>query len=596
MPTSWIDALKMRRVQFIRHPFFLLVAFMAAATSYLTWFGIGNQAEIHPEKLEYEAGYSYWISLDHLPPRGFTLKGDMADAPDRSPLRVSEDGKALPLPHAAYDEIASVGMGRYSHRDTGLYFSASDNSDPRANGRRYTIAYKIHLKRVAAFPILAVLALCAFLGSSGIRQKLIVFLRKCIKNEFVQIGAISALSVLVLVAALELFFRINSPFNSVAWPQRFDPRVGFYFEPNSEVRHTNYLDFWVRETTNSLGFLDSEPPPPNKDDCHVTFIGDSFVEAAQVPIARKFQRLVEDAEKKRHPDWRLVTSAFGYSGTGQLNQLPFYDRFAKKFSPKLVVLVFVGNDFSNNSAILEALRNGWHPDASPRVFARKDASGAFRLTRIDPQWRDKQLQMINTSQASIPLGALKYVHDRLKRYSYHYHWVWLQLTKRFPSLNSIEGPALEAQILDRVKQLGNDPALAPAFAGWDNRFVNMDNVFYEEHLPPLFAEALEATRFALQEFKRRADSDGFQLVVLAASQLTYYSPDKNNFAYNRLQQITRDLGIPLVDQYAFIVGHGGDPIDAQFKRDGHWTEKAHQWAAEATMEFLEKNKTICEKK
>jgi hypothetical protein len=30
-------------------------------------------------------------------------------------------------------------MGRFSHWGDGLHFSASDNSDPRTNGRSYTI-------------------------------------------------------------------------------------------------------------------------------------------------------------------------------------------------------------------------------------------------------------------------------------------------------------------------------------------------------------------------------------------------------------------------------------------------------------------------
>lgn len=585
----WLNRLK-------RHPFLLLAALLAVAISYLSWFGIGRHAEIPPGKLEYEAGYSYWVSLERLTPRGFSLKADMPDSPRRSSMQILEDGKALPMAHAEHSEIEKQGSGRYSHWDAGIFFSSSDNTDPRANGRHYTLTYRIYLKRAMAYPALACLAVFAFFSFRSNRQRLTAPIVNLFKHESVQVAAISVFTVVILLAIIEIIFRATSPFNSIAWPSRFDPKVGFYFDPGSEVRHTNYLDFWAQETTNSLGFLDKEPALPSVNDCHVTFIGDSFVEAAQVPIAKKIQTLVEDTEMKRHPEWHLVTSAFGYSGTGQLNQLPFYDRFAKNFAPKLVVLVFVSNDYANNSAILESLRNGWHPDAAPRVFARRDASGQFRLTSIDPQWQDKQLKSLQTSSSSPLLDPLLYLHKGLKKYSYLYHWVWFQLTLRFPSLNAMEGPLQEAQILERVRQLRSDPSQAPLLEGWEDRYVSLDGPFLEESLAPPFAEALEATRFALQEFKHRAESDGARLVVLATSQLTYYSGSKTPYGFLRLQQITKELDIPLVDQYGFIVQQGGNPADAQFKRDGHWTEQAHQWAADAIVQFLEKNPGICEKK
>jgi len=50
-----------------------------------------------------------------------------------------EDGKPLGPPHQMHDVIRNKGSGRYSHWGTVLYFSTSDNSDPRANGRAYSI-------------------------------------------------------------------------------------------------------------------------------------------------------------------------------------------------------------------------------------------------------------------------------------------------------------------------------------------------------------------------------------------------------------------------------------------------------------------------
>ncbi|MGB0583401.1 MAG: transglutaminase domain-containing protein, partial [Limisphaerales bacterium] len=51
-----------------------------------------------------------------------------------------EDGRPLPVPRALHATIRGVGKGSYSHWTAGsLYFSTSDNSDPRTNGRKYSL-------------------------------------------------------------------------------------------------------------------------------------------------------------------------------------------------------------------------------------------------------------------------------------------------------------------------------------------------------------------------------------------------------------------------------------------------------------------------
>ena len=69
----------------------------------------------------------------------------------RSRLVLFEDGRLLGPANSAHDEIRALGMGRYSHWtgstpltpdglvESSLYFSASDNSNPNENGRRYSI-------------------------------------------------------------------------------------------------------------------------------------------------------------------------------------------------------------------------------------------------------------------------------------------------------------------------------------------------------------------------------------------------------------------------------------------------------------------------
>ena len=61
---------------------------------------------------------------------------------DLSTAVLLENG--LPLSDAAnimLDEIRELGYGRHSFSFGNVYFSSSDNSDPRQNGRLYSIRY-----------------------------------------------------------------------------------------------------------------------------------------------------------------------------------------------------------------------------------------------------------------------------------------------------------------------------------------------------------------------------------------------------------------------------------------------------------------------
>jgi hypothetical protein len=70
----------------------------------------------------------------------FEKLADSADNNLRSPVEIYEDDKRLGPPHSKHEDVAMIGLGRYSHWRSGggiLVFSSSDNSDPETNGRAY---------------------------------------------------------------------------------------------------------------------------------------------------------------------------------------------------------------------------------------------------------------------------------------------------------------------------------------------------------------------------------------------------------------------------------------------------------------------------
>ncbi|GJM21730.1 MAG: hypothetical protein DHS20C15_16450 [Planctomycetota bacterium] len=89
--------------------------------------------QLDPEKVVAETGHSFVIHLED----------DLtSDAEGCSRVVLWEDNKPLPLAHVAHAEIRGEGAGRYSHWKDCLFFSSSDNSDPRTNGRLYSITLR----------------------------------------------------------------------------------------------------------------------------------------------------------------------------------------------------------------------------------------------------------------------------------------------------------------------------------------------------------------------------------------------------------------------------------------------------------------------
>ena len=392
-------------------------------------------------------------------------------------------------------------------------------------------------------------------------------------------------------AAGETWLRLTTPavetVNEVnEIPAHEVPGVGPIFRPNAEVRYSNGLDFWTVSRTNSLGFLDREPPAPERaaGSCHVTAIGDSFVEALQVPISRKFHVRLEEIAARELPRLDVTTSAFGWGGTAQINQLPYYDHYARRLRPKLVVLVFVINDFEGNSSVLQALnRGGADPDHLKFMSARRGEDGIMRLRPPDMDHDDHRLPRLPPAPEPWFMTAAEYAAER----SHFARWVY---ARRY-LLSAFREPEADPQLVAWAELLSRRPHYSSLLDGWrPTRRDAIWEVFWNETLPPAFEEALEFTAFGLEKFQERAARDGASLVILATHQLR----DNSGRMFDRLKAIADKLRIPVVDQYDYIVRQGAGPEEAHFTHDWHWNAAGHQWAAEALVEYLKDNQGVCD--
>ena len=89
-----------------------------------------------PEASLPNGGFAYVAKVSGLAPFE-----DIDAKAQKSPVLLYEDGKPLGPAHSDHYDIERLGQGRYSHwKDLGIIFAASDNSDPRTNGRAYFTA------------------------------------------------------------------------------------------------------------------------------------------------------------------------------------------------------------------------------------------------------------------------------------------------------------------------------------------------------------------------------------------------------------------------------------------------------------------------
>jgi hypothetical protein len=128
--------------------------------------GVIETYVISPADLTPVDGASYVASV---PPSPFApVLVAASDAPgheQRSASRLFEGRRELGPAHALHVDVAAKGDGRFSHWATAVYISASDSSDPRTNGRFYTLETAARLPMMITVACVLTFILAAAMSS-----------------------------------------------------------------------------------------------------------------------------------------------------------------------------------------------------------------------------------------------------------------------------------------------------------------------------------------------------------------------------------------------------------------------------------------------
>ena len=113
-----------------------------------------------------------------------------------SPLVLLENGCQLGPAHAFRSELQRSGKGAFLHWGNVVYFSSSDNSDPRTNGKTYQVARGVGLPLILYFGLL-------FIGYTAIVALLMVLLGSLSGSKWSSV-LVYAATVMVSLIILEL--------------------------------------------------------------------------------------------------------------------------------------------------------------------------------------------------------------------------------------------------------------------------------------------------------------------------------------------------------------------------------------------------------
>ncbi len=184
-------------------------------------------------------------------------------------------------------------------------------------------------------------------------------------------------------------------------------RFAYYgYDPNLRARYVN-LFHW-----NSRGYYDHDYNVERSgDERRIVIIGDSYVEAVQVPLSRSFHKLVEkalNAGSVHSRDSSVQVVALGNSGTGQVEHLKVLENQAMEYKPDAVVVGLSRNDFCDDDPGLKReliLASGTITPLIRRLATHGYYALAFAVRRMDDLQRNRigiSPVLLQWSQDDIP--------------------------------------------------------------------------------------------------------------------------------------------------------------------------------------------------
>jgi hypothetical protein len=144
----------------------VLLAIVAVGLSVAAAVSPRFVAAVSPDRVTGEGGHAFALGPGFKTHWPYAIPSHPDSTLGSDDVKVSEDGKFFGTLEPSHDKIRQLGGGRFNFWEGGLWFSSSDSTDPRTNGRTYGVRVKARLAPSAAvartwsLSILVVLVLC----------------------------------------------------------------------------------------------------------------------------------------------------------------------------------------------------------------------------------------------------------------------------------------------------------------------------------------------------------------------------------------------------------------------------------------------------
>ena len=367
----------------------------------------------------------------------------------------------------------------------------------------------------------------------------------------------------VATLLLEVLVRTFAPTTDFLW--QGDPDIGIKLIPGKLGRSVKRGEFDVQVRVNSIGFRDREHSIAKASETQrVVLLGDSFIEAIQVPFEESINAKLELRLRANGHPAEIIN--FGVSGSGTARQYLALRRYGVRYSPDLVLLFFVGNDISDNSRRLQGRTYLPYPRTTEDGKLARDSTGQPLFTPF----------VDSTGSGSNLLTLLK---DHWKTYRF-----LRELVDATPA------------VAEAAYKLGL-PSESPHAPAADK--ANSLGFFEIYRTPPkaLWSEAWQVTEELLLATRDLAESNGAQFAVVLIPAAWEVYPRQWEQAVERIPAM-RSASLnpeePSRRLVSFLQAHGvavfsllpqfrtgagkGPPL--YIEGDGHWTSAGHELAAD----------------
>ena len=380
--------------------------------------------------------------------------------------------------------------------------------------------------------------------------------------QFVKIITINLLVFLVLLGLLEIIGQVVAwlhPSYEVLYLQP-DKKLGWKQVPNlSYIYAGEYwyaADFSVQVKSNPLGFRDvtrefSKPRNVKR----VALLGDSFIEALQVPLKNTAGYLLEQKLNTSQPTlnqakkWEVLNFGISSYGIGQC--LLAYEEYAQKFSPDYVA-IFVAY---------------FHMARTVRKYKRGRLSEKNKQFWLRPVFKIENNLLVRLPARDIE-EVVKIQENLIKN-----EFSGQRMRKKTQLITLYQGRIL----LQQIKNWGRR-----FYVKYIRKYIKTTPTQKHSVINP---EVLKVNLKIIGELGKQVKSSGAHLIVIDASQ---YFGDQESVS-NALKKLSAENGFGYIPLYDFLLKANAEGISTTWAHDGHFNEAGNEILANTLSDWITQN-------